>query len=123
VVLESYVGPPPHELAKEFVNMWRAYREAVEEGIKMPSLPEDKENRFLMMKSQIIQKSRVLVIVTEKKWGIHDKVRNIMNMTQSLDFVRQESQIFHDNFRNQWHDSYIQASKSVAVFEKDFVEE
>ena len=123
MVFETYVGPPPHELAKEFVNMRRIFRETIEEAIKMPNLSDEFENRFLMMKAQIIQKSRVIQTVTEGKWGIHDKVKYLVNTCQSLEYIRQETQIMHDSIRNQWHDSYIQASKSVAVFEKEFMEE
>ncbi len=123
MVLETYVGPPPHELAKEFVNMWRVMRETMEDGLKMPNLTDENENRFLMIKAEVIKKSRVIQIVTEGKWGIHEKVKGLLNTCQSLEFIRQETQIFHDSMRNQWHDSYIQASKAVAVFEKEFMEE
>ncbi len=123
MVLETYVGPPPHEVAKEFVNMWRVLREAIEDGLKMPNLTDETETRFLLIKAEIVKKSRILQIITEGKWGIHDKAKGLLNVCQSLEYIRQETQIMHDSIRNQWHDNYIQASKSVAVFEKEFMEE
>lgn len=123
MALENYVGPPPHELAKGFIESWKTFREMMEDSLKAPNLPDDVEMRFLVLKAQIVQRSRILATVTEGKWNIHEKVKGLLNTCQSLEYIRQESPIIHDNIRNLWHDSFIQASKSVAVFESEYQED
>lgn len=120
---DTYVGPPPHELAKEFIAGWQMFRKTIEEGIKSPNLPDEVDAQFLNLKAQLIARSRILELATGGGWGLHPKLKGLLNTCESLDYIRQESQIIHDSILNQWHDQYIQASKLVAVFEEKFQEE
>jgi len=118
MTLEGYIGPPPHHLAQEFVKGWSALREMIEEGISAPNLDDEKENRFLTLKVQLLHRSRIIDTVTEGDWGVHNKIKGLFHACQSLDFIRQETVIMHDSIRNQWHDLFIQVSKMVAVFQE-----
>lgn len=117
MTLEGYMGPPPHHLAQEYVQGWSSFRERIEEGIASPNLDDQAEARFLALKVQLLHRSRIIDLVTEGDWGLHGKVKGLLNVCQSLDYLRQESQIIHDSIRNQWHDLFIQVSKTVAVFQ------
>ncbi|MCA9410849.1 MAG: hypothetical protein KC931_05315 [Candidatus Omnitrophica bacterium] len=116
MTLEGYIGPPPHHLAQEFVKGWSAFRERMEDGINAPNLDDTTENNFLNLKIQLLGRSRIIDTVTEGDWGLHGKIKGLLNLCQSLDFIRQESAIMHDSIRNQWHDLFIQVSKSISVF-------
>jgi hypothetical protein len=50
-------------------------------------------------------------------------VKGLLNNLQSLDYIRQESIIFHDNMNNQWHDLFIQSQKMAAIFSRQAHEE
>jgi len=112
----GYVGPPAHQLVQEFINGWRVLHERFTSSLKLPSLEEELDLQFLELKTQLVQRSRVIDLVTEKAWGLHNKIKGLVNSLQSLDHFRQESIIFHDNMGNQWHDISIQASKMAAIF-------
>jgi hypothetical protein len=118
MTLEGYIGPPPHHLAQEFSKGWSAFRERIEEGIASPNLDDQAENRYLTLKVQLLHRSRIIDLATEGSWGLHGKIKGLFNTCQSLDFIRQESSIIHDSIRNQWHDLFIQVSKSIAVFQE-----
>jgi hypothetical protein len=123
VALENYVGPPSHQLCQEFIGGWQVFRKSIEDGIAAPNLPDDREKAFMGLKAQLVQRSRVINTVTEGKWGLHEKVRGLLNTCQSLDYIRHETSIMHSSILNQWHDVFIQASKSVAIFEREFQED
>ncbi|MCA9431548.1 MAG: hypothetical protein KC940_13635, partial [Candidatus Omnitrophica bacterium] len=101
MTLEGYIGPPPHHLAQEFVKGWSAFRERMEDGINAPNLDDTTENNFLNLKIQLLGRSRIIDTVTEGDWGLHGKIKGLLNLCQSLDFIRQESAIMHDSIRNQ----------------------
>jgi len=123
MTLEGYVGPPLTQQAREFIGGWRVFRERFTAALELPSLDDETEKLFLQLKTQVVQRSRVIDLVSEGKWGLHNKVKGILNNLQSLDFFRQETVIFHDNMNNQWHDVFIQASKVAAIFQQQAEEE
>jgi hypothetical protein len=123
MTLEGYIGPPLPQQAREFIAGWRAFRERFVSGLELPSLDDETEKQFLQLKTQILSRSRVIDLVSEGEWGLHNKIKGILNNLQSLDFFRQESVIFHDNMNNQWHDVFIQASKVGAIFQHKAEEE
>lgn len=123
MTLQGYIGPPLAQQAREFIAGWRAFRERFVSALELPSLDDETEKQFLQLKTQILSRSRVIELVSEGKWGLHNKVKGQLNNLQSLDFFRQESVIFHDNMNNQWHDVFIQASKVVSFFQQMAEEE
>ena len=123
MTLPGYVGPPANQLAQEFIKGWSVLHERFDGCLKLPNLDEEADLSFLELKVQLLERSRVINTITEGQWGIHNKIKGLLNNLQSLDYVRQESIIFHDNMNNQWHDLFIQGQKMAAIFSRQDQEE
>lgn len=123
MTLPGYMGPPAHQLAEEFIKGWRVLHERFDGCLKAPNLEEGTDLSFLELKVQLLGRSRIIDTVTEGEWGVHNKIKGLLNNLQSLDYIRQESIIFHDNMNNQWHDLFIQSSKMAAIFTRQAEEE
>ena len=114
MTVPGYMGQPPHQLASEFINGWKIFRQQFDESLKLPNLEEEREKQFLQFKIQLLDRSKRLELITDKKWSLHGKIKALLNNLQSLDFYRQESVIFHDNSNNLWHDVFVEAQKQMA---------
>lgn len=123
MTLGGYAGPPLHKLAADFVQAWQGLRQAVDTALKLPNLEDDVEKKYHQLEIEVLNRSNLVNLVSEEDWGLHIKVKGFLNGCHSLDYLRQETQIMHDNIRNQWHDIYIQATKMVSVFEEEFEKE
>jgi len=120
VALASYKNKPLHQLAQEFIQAWQEFRVQFSKSLQMPNLSDETENQFFKIKTEIVKRSRIVQEVSGGKWGVHEKVKGLLNTCQSLDYLRQETQILHDSIDNQWHDVFIQATKQVAIFKDEF---
>lgn len=105
------------DLLKDFVELWKKLHDALELATKNKNIPDELEQSFLSIKTEIARQQAKLVELLGLENHFADEIMSILSQVVSLKEYLSLSPIQIKKIENQWHHLFIMMHGQLGKYE------